>query len=179
MSELEFAFFSGPIDDPIPAGEAFAVYGRAAASWARLEHHMDAVIIQINKREHSTELYSEHPETFGRKIEVMKRWFNQYPPLADFQIDIRELTSRLKVLSRDHRNMYLHSIFKSYDPATLTVELQNIKMLPNGDIRVRVRSITLDQLNIFTDLVNASNRYLGTVSLRLFTPDGVLRLRRP
>ena len=120
LPTIHFAFFNGPIDEPGEAYPAFAVYGRAAAAWARLEHHLDAVIIHINKEAFSARLYEkEHPISFERKIDLLKKWFNQHPPLASFTGDMRILTSRLKVVAKLDRNVLLHSILSSYDAAVV------------------------------------------------------------
>ena len=177
---VEFAFFKGPIDDPDSAAAAFAVYGRAAAAWARLEHHIDAVLIHINKEIFSQRLYEKnHPVSFERKIDLLKRWFNQHPPLAPFTDEMRTLTSKLKVVAKEDRNVLLHCIFKSYDKDTETLVIQNVQPQPDGNIRIREISVLLSDLNRFAEHVNVANRFLGSISLQIFTPGWIERLRTP
>ena len=86
-----FDFEGGPIDNFETAREAFEVLGHAAMAWARLESHVDAVLIHVNKAVHSTELYNpEHPIGFANKLKLLKRWFNQHPFLKSLAGEIRE-----------------------------------------------------------------------------------------
>lgn len=59
----EFIFMGGPIDEKCDA--VMLALGYIGASWARLEKHINVLIIQINKAQHSTEelnLYDpDHP----------------------------------------------------------------------------------------------------------------------
>lgn len=175
---VEFAFFKGPIDDPGDAYPAFAVYGRASAAWARLEHHIDAVLIHINKERFSERLYEkQHPVSFEKKIDLLKRWFNQHPPLAPFAADIRTLTSKLKIVAKEDRNILLHCIFKSYDKATETLVIQNVQPQSDGDIRIREIKTTVTDLNRFAKHVNVANLFLGSISQQLFTLGWIERLQ--
>ena len=70
-SSLEFAFYHSLVDqDAAEVAPALEAYGRIAASWARLEHHIDALLVQINKPDHSEALFvDKHPTAFSKKIE--------------------------------------------------------------------------------------------------------------
>lgn len=174
----DFQLQGGPIDSPAGCEEAFAHYGRAAAAWARLEAHMEVIIIHINKRDHSQELYDEHPASFENKIKTLKRWFNKHPVLLPHADDIREITSRAKVIGKEYRHFMMHCFFRSYDNATRTITLHKIAVLPDGNIRISLREQTLEQMAAFTDVCNTLNSYLGTVSRNLFQIDTLEQLRK-
>lgn len=45
----KYRYIGGPIELPDECHTLFADYGLAAASWARMEQHIDAILVQINK----------------------------------------------------------------------------------------------------------------------------------
>jgi hypothetical protein len=111
-----FNFAGGPIDDIGEAEIAFAALGVAAMAWARLETHIEAVLVQVNKRRFSQELHDpEHPVFFSRKLRLLKTWFNKHKALAKFRPKIKPVAERAKALSAV-RNELLHALFESYDP---------------------------------------------------------------
>ena len=181
MSDLSaFKFEGGPIDAPSEAGEAFSVIGHAAASWARLELLIDIILIHVNNAEFSSTIYEEvHPVSFSKKVRLLKRWFNQHPALTNHKEDIRELTSRLKVLSND-RGLYIHSQVEAYDTTTKTVTLRNLQYLGNDEFSISRHEVAITSIAIFCDLVNATNKYMWReVALKIFTPDVVKQLGAP
>lgn len=173
----DFQLKGGPIDNPAGCEEAFACYGRAAAAWARMEHHLDMVIIHVNKRAHSEELHGEHPVSFDRKIDTLKRWFNKHDALKPYAQDMREITSRARTMSKQYRNFMLHCFFRAYDAATRTITLHKISVLPSGDIRISRREQTLEQMGAFTELCIMLNDYVLHVSQQIFSQDVLLQLR--
>jgi len=179
QAPIQFAFFRGPIDDPSTPAVVFEAIGRAATAWARLEQHIDAVIFHINKKAHSEQLYREHPISFEGKIKMLKVWFNKHPALASHADDIRILTSRLKILSKESRNPLLHSIFSEYDPATNTLYFQNIKSEGRDTFRIRRLTLPLVGVVALAEVINSANRYLGAISRDLFSPDGIRRFQKP
>jgi hypothetical protein len=79
-------FTGGPLDSPEEmkaAAELWRAIGLAACAWARLEQHLDAVLIHVNQPKHSEKLHDpDRPIGFKRKIKLLKRWFNQHPVLV-------------------------------------------------------------------------------------------------
>jgi hypothetical protein len=183
---IEFAFYHALVDDdPKVAAPALEVLGRIAASWARMEHHLDALIVQVNKPHHDERLFArKHPVSFENKIDLLKKWFNQYEPLSEYQDDIRTLTQHLKTLASDKQNRFLsrnlltHAIPAAYDPASETVTLHHLKFV-GEDIHSRHIDVTIHQLHTFAGLVQLSNTYLATITRELFTTEGLAKLRRP
>src|SRR5215469_7794592 len=82
----EIRFGGGPLEDAATAQPLLFALGRLAATWGRLEQQIDTIILQINKRHHSSEVRAlfdpEHPVSFRKKIQLLKKYFNQHPALA-------------------------------------------------------------------------------------------------
>lgn len=180
---LEFAFYHSLVDDdPTKAAPALEALGRAAASWARIEHHIDALIVQINKPQHDERLFEPHPVSFVKKIDLLKKWFNQYPPLAEYTADMRWFTMRMKELAQDRpdwisRNLLLHAIPASYDGEKQELLLHHMKW--EGDmIRSRHITVKMSQLATFSDMVQMGNEFLGLITSELFTTEGYAKISR-
>jgi hypothetical protein len=181
----EFAFYHCLVDDdPDQAAPALEALGRTAATWSRMEHHIDALIVQINKPDFSEHLFEpQHPVSFSRKLDLLKRWFNQYPPLSEYTEDIRFLISRLRTLSKESgerlltRNVLLHSIPAQYDSENQVLTLHHMKFV-GTDIHSRHIEVDLNQLENFTQSVKLANDLLGMITKELFTVDGYEKLQR-
>lgn len=174
----DFLLIGGPIDDAEAHKELFEAIGLAAISWARLEQHLDAVLIHVNKAKFE-ELYEpQHPIAFSGKVRLLKSWFNNHPELSALEDEMRQLTSSLKKLS-PHRNFYLHSILEGWNPTTQMVTFNSIKYEGDDDFRCRREDVPLEAIRSFTRMVNVSNKYLSAISRVLFTPDALARFRKP
>jgi hypothetical protein len=173
-----FEFHGGPIDDPKSVTAAFAILGHAAMAWARLEAHIDAVLVHINKTGNSKDLYKPgHPIGFSGKLKLLKRWFTKHPPLKQYEPKIRLAFTAFKNLSRS-RNLMLHGILEAYDPETKIVKFTSMKFEGNDTFRVGSYAINLDQISQFTETVNQANAMFGRdISSKLFTPDSVEQLK--
>jgi len=92
----EFRFNGGPISHSSNASPVFLALGHAAAAWSRFEQHIDSILLQVNKEQHSNEILSlydpNHPRPFKDKIRLLKRYFNKHPALKDYRNKIRDLT---------------------------------------------------------------------------------------
>jgi hypothetical protein len=126
----DFRFGGGPLEDPAPAQPLFFALGLLCSSWARIEQQVETILIQINKSHHPSgakTLYDpNHPVSFSKKIQLLKKYFNQHPTLAPFKEGMREITTRLLSLSQI-RNSYLHAIVEDYDESEQAVTLNSIK----------------------------------------------------
>jgi hypothetical protein len=171
-----FEFEGGPIDDPANAPEVFQAIGHFAASWSRLETHIDVLLVQINKRQFSAALHNtDHPISFTGKIKLLKKWFNQHPVLKPYADNVRELTSRLKSLSNE-RNTYLHSIIESYNPVTQTVVFRYLISIKNDNFKLGTATVPLDRIHGETRMISLSNKFLWTISREIFTDNAIARL---
>jgi hypothetical protein len=174
---LDITFIGGPIDEPLSAAVVFAALGIAAAQWARLEQHIDAVLIQVNKSTHSEKLFNpDHPVSFSRKIVLLKRWFNSHPGLKSHRDNIKELTSRLKILAKE-RNQYLHSVVTGFNPQSSTVQMSGIQYMSKGRFRFSKYDFPLTAITSFSEVVHTGNRLLWSISEALFTESGILQLK--
>lgn len=174
----DFIFVGGPLDSPVRPDELFRALGAASAQWARLEQHIDAVLIQVNNRQHSATLFKEdHPVSFQAKIKLLKRWFNQHPALANLTDDVRTLTTKLKEISQ-HRNNIVHGALEKWDADTETCVLRTLKS--SGDeFSISTHEYTIDGIDTVSDLTAMCNRYLSEITKIVFTKDSLAQLRTP
>jgi hypothetical protein len=179
----KYRYIGGPIELPGQCDQLFADYGFAAASWARMEQHIDAILVQINKEQHSDEfldLYDErHPGTFDTKIKMLRRYFNKHPALAQYTDTVIDCATGLKRLSKD-RNELLHGVLEDYDPTKSLIMINGMQYRPaTKDFLNRHQAFPAAKLEAFANLVNRAHYALCDVSKELFTQDAVARLRRP
>lgn len=180
MSEATtFHFIGGPLDELDGSSPLFEAIGFSSASWSRLEAQIDALIVHINNPNHSHKLYApDHPVSFGKKVALLKRWFNQHPPLAPHKTKMREITSRLKILGRE-RNVFIHGIFESWNADTKTAGVHTFKYEGDDHFTSSKSTVTIDGFVDFSVAVNHTNRELWDISSDLFTEDGLKRLETP
>jgi hypothetical protein len=175
-------FIGGPLDSPEQmkaAAELWRTIGLAACTWARLEQHIDAVLIYLNQPKHSEKLCDpEHPIGFRRKVRLLKRWFNRYPALAEHRKTIREISTDLLILSKT-RNAFLHSILDDYNPSTRTAIFRSVQAKAQNTYVATKHEGTIDNLLAFASRTHAAHLKLAGVSPTLFTPDAIERLRKP
>ncbi|THD65326.1 MAG: hypothetical protein E7813_15290 [Bradyrhizobium sp.] len=181
--EHRIRFLGGPVDNPTEASEALAVIGHTAVSWARMEQHIDAMLIQINREQHSDELidlYDEnHPGTFDAKIKMLKRYFNKHPALSQYTETVIDCATGLKTLAED-RNLLMHGALQDYDPSTKMMTINSTKyQRRTDDFSCRTQPFSVPQLVRHAAIVNLAHHKLCEVSRQLFTVDAVERLQRP
>jgi hypothetical protein len=82
-----FHFVGGHLDDvPQYAENIVKAVGIAMLNWARLEQQIDALLITVNKPDHSAEAYKQTPYVSIReKIRMFERWFALDPRFANQQ----------------------------------------------------------------------------------------------
>jgi|GEM_PF-4580047 len=180
----EFLLNGGPINNPATAAEFFLTLGYISAAWARLEQHIDSILLQVNKQQHSSEIVSlydpNHPRPFTDKIRLLKRYFNQHPALKQHKSKIREFAAAVKKMATD-RNIYLHSVLQGYDNKTKIVTLRSIQPVHNPEnpylFRIGKFAPPLRVMREFAEFVNRANTHLEEISRELFTHEAVARLR--
>ena len=112
---LRFDFTGGPLEDPEQSESALAAFGLVAMSWSRLETHLDALLIHLNKKRFSKEIFEpKHPVSFSRKLKLLKQSFAGHEALSHHKPAIDKLATQLKTLS-EARNAFLHALFSEYD----------------------------------------------------------------
>jgi hypothetical protein len=182
----EFLLNGGPISDPSKASAVFLALGHAAAAWSRLEQHIDTILLQVNKEQHSNEILSlynpDHPRPFSDKIRLLKRYFNKHPALKEHKQKIRDFASAAKKMALE-RNEYIHSVIQDYDEKTQIVSLLSIQPKYDPDNPYLFRIVRykppLKTIQSFADFVNRANNSLEKISRQLFTENAVAQLRTP
>jgi len=178
-SPLELPFYSCAVDRTDIPESVYAAIGETAMAWARLEQHLDAVLFQVNKPQHSATLYKEHPVSFTRKLDLLKAWFNKHPALAAHKEHMKLLRTSLKQISKEFRNPLLHSIFANYDPASKTITFKGMQSVGADQFRMSTSTLELDRLKRAPLTLNQANEILSWISQDLFSEDAVARLEKP
>lgn len=177
----DYLFVGGPIDNADEEiSSIFEAIGFIAASWSRLEQHIDAIILQINDPAHSAELYDEqHPVSFKPKLKFIKKWFNQSTLLAEHKESMRDITSELKTLSV-RRDELVHSSLQSFNKETMEGYFESIRFdRAETSFKIYSFSANIDYLVGLAVSINRSNLKIMNISRLLFTQDGVEKFRIP
>jgi hypothetical protein len=175
---MRFNFTGGPLDDPDGMDIQFAAFGLAAMAWARLETHLDALLIQINKKSFSHDIFDPvHPISFSRKLDLLNKWFRRHGALSGLHPAVEKLSSQLKTLSKD-RNQFLHALFSAYSLDSGEITLRSIYYTGKESFELRRQTFRAERLVHFAMTVNSANESLWSISSSLFTPRGVELLRK-
>jgi hypothetical protein len=122
---VHIQFVGGHLDDVPPYAEnILAGVGIAMLNWARLEQQLDALLIHVNKKDHSSEPYKPlRTASFKLKIELFERWFARDPRfIRQRKRAIKLVNSR--TLASDDRNLLAHSNVQAFfkgPPVRMTV----------------------------------------------------------
>ena len=169
-----------PLDDPnkmAEAAELFRAIGLATSSWARLETHIDMVLIHLNQPKHSRELYEkDHPVGFRSKVKLLKRWFNKHPALQPQAAALRAIAPKFLALGRQ-RNIFLHSILSDYDPATRQAIWRGIKAEGEETFRVGKHVGSVDHLINFAAAAHEAHVQFAKVCRSLYDAGMIEQLR--
>jgi hypothetical protein len=173
----------GPIDTPAEDAEVFLALGRAFAAWSRTEQHIDAIILQVNKANHSTpelDLFDpKHPVPFADKIKLLKRYFRRHPALAQFRDDIVDIADGLKAFA-EQRNDWAHSILQEYDRDSKRITFNLIRYQhKTRDFLCREKVTPIQLVDAVANHCIAANKLLSSISSQLFTVEGAEMLRMP
>ena len=175
----DFVFIGGPLDANDGSPELYTAIGTVSAQWARLEQHIDAVLLHINNPDHSREIFDpKHPASFSRKIFLIKRWFNQHPALSQMTDDMRTLTSKLKEINT-HRQNLIHGVLEQWDTEKQSAVFRTLKYIGDDEFVLSTHTYTMEAIRDVADIVSSSNRFLANISRTIFTLDALERLRKP
>ena len=111
-------------------------------------------------------------------MKLLKRWFNQHPPLSPYRDKMREIQSELRILSSE-RNTFIHAIFEAWNAETQTALVHTFKYEGNDRFTSAKSEITLGGFVDFSIAVNHTNKELWKISADLFTEDGIRLLETP
>jgi hypothetical protein len=161
------------------AVELWRALGIAACTWARLEQHLDAVLILLNQPKHSEKLHDrEHPVGFKKMVRLLKRWFNQHPALAEHRDAVRPITTQMLALSKT-RNAFLHSILDSYDPSTSTAVFRGVRAMSDTTYQVVKYVGTIGTILKFAEEAQITYLKFARVSVGLVASGSLERLEKP
>ena len=175
----KFNFSDGPVEDPEGVEEAFLAFGHVAMAWGRLETHLDALLIHLNKPQFSAKLFDpDHPVSFSRKLKLLKVWFGRHKALSENKNAIDKLIPQFKTLS-ETRNAHIHSLFAAYDVEKQEITIRSIKYAGMSEFHIMKRDFGIEKLIRLTVAINRANRSLAVITSTIFTYDAVERLGRP
>jgi len=175
---LAFNFIGGPLDDVDSAIPVFTAFGLAIMAWSRVETHLDALLIHINKRSYSREIFDpKHPIAFSRKLELLRKWFRKHRNLRHLETAIDALAVTLKALSKQ-RNEYIHALLSDYSEDSDEIILRSIQYIGNDTFHVGHRTFGTRNLVAFAAASTHANFALSEITSKLFTLDGVALLRQ-
>lgn len=177
--ENAFQLTGGPLDGEAGHRAVMAHIGRGLLCWARMEQHLNLLILAVNRKHYSPALYSDtHPAAFKRKIKLLKTWFNKHPPLQVRKEDFADFTGHLKEMAKI-RNILAHGILESIDSRKGTAVFRSIGSKENGKFEMTCTTIPLAVISRLAYLSNVANTYLTDITHKLCCEDGEKLLRLP
>lgn len=175
-----YTFIGGPIEAPQENQEIFFWIGLASTSWARMEQHIDAIIMQVNKPSNNHDLFDpDHPKPFGDKIKRLKRLFAHHPDLLEYSPTVDDFSRGLLELAEE-RNALLHGVLEDFNKANDTFTLNGCRYRKReNDFHHRHQVIPVQRLRELCRLTNIAHYGLCEISKELFTPEFGAKLQRP
>lgn len=175
-----YTFKGGPIENPKESQEIFFWIGLASASWARMEQHIDAIIMQVNKPSKRHDLFDpEHPRPFGDKIKRLKRLFSGHPDLVEYSHMVNDFSRGLLELAEE-RNSLLHGVLEAFDKTADKFVINGFKYRKReDDFHHRHQTIPVQRLRELCRLTNIAHYGLCEISKDLFTPEFGKKLQKP
>lgn len=177
-SEYEFQLTGGPLDEHFGNRAVMAHIGRGLLAWARMEQHLNLLVMTVNREHNSEDLYNDrHPNAFWEKLELANKWFCNHRPLLERKEDFAQVVGHLREMATI-RNTIAHGILESLDRATGQVIFKNITA-KKGRFRVTRSEIHIDLFPRIAVVANAANAYLTDLTHKLCCEEGEKLLREP
>lgn len=178
-SPIDFTFDGGPLFYGENLPNLYAAIGRLSLAWSQMEQHVDALLIHINNKQNSEKLYNEiHPYAFRKKIQMLKRWFNQHPALSELAEHFRLISTKLIELAQ-HRNHILHGSLHEWDHENQIAVFRTLKFEGDDEFHLKRHTYPLELIDAVGDMTAHTNRYLSDVSHAVFQREMTERLRTP
>jgi hypothetical protein len=177
-----YLYIGGPLEAPDDHRELFFAIGKFAAAWARMEQHMDAILVQVNKAGHSgpeLKLFDpDHPRPFSAKLKLLRRYFSRHPALKRYHATVEDFAGGI-TKAGEMRNTMMHGVLEAYDAGTRRLVVNGVKYIKrDGNFRNRQTDMDIDALHELAHLTNVGHYMLCDISKELFTPEGIASLRR-
>ena len=169
-------FGGGPLAHPDKAPRGIAAYGFAAACWARLDVHIEAMTIWLDHSDQSKETHQpHHPDSFRNRIKLLQRYYDRNPALAQHKYLADSLFKRMLSADLD-RNYFLRSVLEDVTPAGSLV-LNGIVSTANSTVRLKRLKVRIADFEALAREINEFNRELSVLSKALFTVEMRHRLQ--
>jgi hypothetical protein len=172
--------FGGALDAPpefaLPILQAI---GWTSLHWARLEQHLDVLLITLHKQEFFAQpLKRRSDSSWAQKVELFSQWFSQHDQLKQFAPTASRLSANLKKAGLD-RNMLLHSNCIDFveGPPSKVIALY-IRGNKNGSIEQKRAEWTCDQILEFANVVANLNKELQSITSVILTETFLKSLRK-
>ena len=163
--------FGGALDAPPEfAFPILQAIGWTSLHWARLEQHLDALLITLHKQEFfATHLKRRPGSSWAQKVDLFSQWFSQHDQLKQFVSTVNRLSANFKNAGLD-RNMLLHSNCIDFveGPPSKMVALY-IRGNKTGDIEQKRAEWTRDQILEFANVVANLNKDLQSITSVILT----------
>jgi len=175
-----FQFVGGHLDEvPQFAENIIKGVGIAMLNWARLEQQIDALLISVNKPDHSTRPYRPTPNvSFRQKVDMFETWFACDARFTARHDRAARLVKAFK-LAADDRNLLTHSNVQEFIEGP-PVRMIVLKTVIDGDeLRIERGEWTEEQifgLALAKDL-NKLSHGLWTISHEVLREDFLDTLR--
>jgi len=163
--------FGGALDAPPEfAFPILQAIGWTSLHWARLEQHLDALLITLDKQEFFVERLKRRPDSsWAQKVDLFRRWFSQHEQLKQLVPTANRLSANFKNAGLD-RNMLLHSNCIDFveGPPSKIVALY-IRGNKAGNIEQKRAEWTCAQILEFANVVANLNKELQNITSVVLT----------
>lgn len=133
-----------------PLLDLYSVAGELAIQWGLFEASMVSTISMVYQDLDGKTVEKQLPVSFKKRMEFLKRCFNQIPKLAPYSAEARAIRSKAKELVFI-RNFIIHGYLSDHDPQTL---IYTFGRLDTEDDQTHIENTLQTRL---TDLMGASS----------------------
>jgi hypothetical protein len=171
-TEQEFQLTGGPLEDLMGERTIMAHIGRAVLAWARMEQHLNLLIMTINREHNSPVLYErKHPQQFTEMLRVANVWFSGHPALKEWKDDFAQFSAYLEELS-GARNTLAHGILFDLDKQERRAIFKTVKRAKGGKFRIDRKEISFNVFPRMIVMANAANTFLSVITHQVCCPEG-------
>lgn len=168
----EFQLTGGPLDRQTGDRAVLADIGRAVLAWARMEQHLNLLIMTINRAHNSPALYDKrHPQAFSEQTKLAGLWFAGHPALVEWKEDFANLIDLLGELAED-RHTLAHGVLESMDTRKKVANFKSVKRSKKGGFAIHKKNISFSIFPRMTTAANAANTFLSVLTHKLCCPEG-------
>ncbi len=165
MASTPIVFVDDTLDNPPEfAAPLIRAMGIASLAWARLEQHLDCIIISVNKEHFAKAKYRETPNTSIRlKAGVFENWFVEDPRFAQFHQTAADFLKGFRSIT-DDRNFLLHSNLNRFEPGPPPLMIVTNLFSKGGTLTQSRGEFSEKVIKQFSDSCLLLNRTLWEIS---------------